>query len=369
MPPPAATATHLPARAYHGTQVDIAGGQISPARAESRPLGHAEARRTEVRARSFGDLIDLHPRLLRCFVAVAEELHFSRAADRLFLPQPWLSRTIRQLECQVGEPLFARSTRSVRLTPAGQRLLPSARAVLEALDTVGRLARTRRAELRVAHVPGHDTAMLVLDRLAGSHREFALEELAVDDDEQLAAVADGRIDVAVCRLSDPPPADVRSELLRLDPALVAFRGGGADPPDAIDLRRVRVAVATRGSDDGVEERLAVELERAIGRPLPRVRVATGTGTEIGALERAGERAFLTFESTLFPDARYVRVATVPVQPLIAWWLVWRRDDISPARQAFLDAARTVAHERLWKTATGLDGRPLIFGGAAWSQTA
>lgn len=342
---------------------------MSTAHAKPRLLGLPDGTRTDVPARSFGDLTDLHPRLLRCFVAVAEELHFSRAADRLFLPQPWLSRTIRQLEGQVGTSLFVRSTRSVRLTLAGQRLLPSARDVLDALDAVGRLASTRRAELRVPHVPGHDTAMLALDRLAGLQPEFEVEEIALDDREQLAAVADGRLDVAVCRLFDQPRHDLCCELLRLDPALVAFPRGRADPPDVINLRRVRVALAACTGPDGVEDHLALELETAIGHSLPRVAVAAGSGTEIGAFARAGEHAFMTFESTLFPDARYARVATVPVQPLVAWWLVWRSNNMSPTRQAFVDAARTVASERLWKSAALFDGKPLIIGGAAWSQTA
>ena len=136
--------------------------------AESPPVGRAD-----VRALPLGEPIDLHPRLLRCFVAVAEELHFSRAADRLFLPQPWLSRTIRQLEDQVGAPLFIRNTRSVRLTAVGHRLLPAARDVLDALDAVGRLASMRRAALRVPHVPGHDVAMLAIDRLARTHPGLA----------------------------------------------------------------------------------------------------------------------------------------------------------------------------------------------------
>lgn len=341
---------------------------MSAALAQPQRARQAVGACTGARARGFAELIDLHPRPLRCFVAVAEELHFSRAADRLFLPQPWLSRTIRQLEDQVGAPLFVRSTRWVRLTPAGQRLLPAARDVIDSLDAVRRLASARRGELRVPHVAGHDTAMLALDRLAGAHPEFTVEELAIDDREQLAAVADGRIDVAVCRLSDQPPKDLCCELLRFDPALVTFRRDRGDPPDVIDLRRVRVALAVSGRADEVEDHLALELERAIGRPVPRVRVAAGSGTEIGAFERAGEPAFVTFESTLFGDGRYARVATAPVQPLIAWWLVWRREAISPARQAFIEAAHAVADERLWKTTDAFDGKPLIIGGAAWSQT-
>jgi DNA-binding transcriptional LysR family regulator len=337
--------------------------------AETRLGGQAEPRRPEVRTRPLEELIDLHPRLLRCFVAVAEELHFSRAADRLFLPQPWLSRTIRQLEGQVGAPLFVRSTRSVRLTPVGQRLLPAARDVLEALDAVARLSSTRRAALRVPHVPGHDTAMLALDRLAGTRPEVTVQELAIDDDAQLAALADGRIDVAVCRLPSQPSQGLCYELVRLDPALVALHRGRGDPPAAVDLRCVRVALAASGSGDGVEDHLALELERTLGRPLPRVRVAAGSGTEIGAFERAGEQVFMTFESTLFSHERYARVAIAPVQPLIAWWLVWRRDNLLSARQAFVDAARTVARERLWKTTQAFHGTPLIIGGPGWTQTA
>lgn len=316
-----------------------------------------------------GDLIDIHPRRLRCFVAVAEELHFSRAADRLFLPQPWLSRTIRQLEREVGAPLFVRNTRCVHLTAAGHRLVPAAREVLDALDALGRLAGARRAELRVPHVPGHDTAMLALDRLASVRPEFVVDELTIDDSEQLAAVQDGRIDVAICRLPGQPRRDLCSEVLRLDPALVAFRPGRADPPEVVDLRRTRVALATIGAGDHVEDHLARELESATGRALPRVRVAAGSGTEIRAFERAGEQAFVTFESALFMDARYARVATAPVQPLIPWWVVWRRDNASPARQAFVDAARAVARERLWKMTTAFAGKPLMIGGAAWTRTA
>ena len=310
------------------------------------------------------DLSDLHPRLLRCFVAVAEELHFSRAADQLFIPQPWLSRTVRQLERQVGAALFVRSTRSVRLTPEGRRLLPPARDVLEALDAVGRLVGARHAELRIAHVPGHDTAMLVLDRFAAAGTDAAVEELSIDDSEQLAAVRDGRIDVAVCRLPDMPRprADLCCELLRLDPALVAIRRSEANHPESIDLRRTRVALATGRGRHTIEERLAFEFERSLGHPLPRVHVAPGSGTEIGAFERAGERAFLSFESALLPDRQYKRIAAAPVQPLVPWWLGWRRDNVSPNIRSFLEAARTVARERLWTTTDALGGEPLILGG-------
>ncbi len=74
------------------------------------------------------------PRLLRAFTAVAAELHFTRAAARLFVAQQALSRDIRRLEGELGTELFVRTTRQVSLTPDGERLLPYAQAVLTAYD-------------------------------------------------------------------------------------------------------------------------------------------------------------------------------------------------------------------------------------------
>src|ERR687884_192443 len=98
-------------------------------------------------------MVDLDTRLLRAFVAVAEELSFTRAAQRLFLAQQALSAQVRQLEARVGLKLFERTTRRVTLTDAGERLLPHARAVLEALGTateeLDALRRSERTTLRV----------------------------------------------------------------------------------------------------------------------------------------------------------------------------------------------------------------------------
>src|SRR5204862_6268900 len=79
-------------------------------------------------------MVDLDTRLLRAFVTVAEELNFTRAAERLLLAQQALSAQIRQLETRLGVRLFERTTRRVRLTAAGELLLPDARAVVQARD-------------------------------------------------------------------------------------------------------------------------------------------------------------------------------------------------------------------------------------------
>jgi DNA-binding transcriptional LysR family regulator len=103
----------------------------------------------------------LELRHLRYFLAVAEELNFSRAADRLHIAQPALSAQIRTLETQVGCALFHRTTRKVELTPAGEMLLADAREIVrradEAVAKLGAMARGHRGVLRigfVAHAAG-----------------------------------------------------------------------------------------------------------------------------------------------------------------------------------------------------------------------
>jgi len=138
---------------------------------------------------------------IRKFVVVAEELHFGRAAERLGMAQPPLSRAIQRLERRLGVTLLARSGRSVSLTEAGSVLLREGRATLDALDAASR--RTRRA----AGSPG-----LILVTKAGASSEllaklldaYAAEPGAVSVDVQLCGVAeqerllrDGRADVAL----------------------------------------------------------------------------------------------------------------------------------------------------------------------------
>ncbi|MGA5818619.1 LysR family transcriptional regulator [Kitasatospora sp. NPDC094028] len=162
---------------------------------------------------------DLHPRLLRGFVATAETLHFGRAAAGLHVAQQALSRDIRALEALLGDALFSRTTRSVELTPAGRRLLPQARRLLALHDEIlaGAAAAARPLLLDLnSDVDGPDlTADRVLERARAAWPEGEL--LARFHGGLAAAAAEllaHRLDASFGRFAGLP-AGVRDQLAQL----------------------------------------------------------------------------------------------------------------------------------------------------------
>ncbi|MCA1702076.1 MAG: LysR family transcriptional regulator [Actinobacteria bacterium] len=143
------------------------------------------------------------------FVAVAEELHFGRAAQRLHMTQPPLSRQIRRLEEDLGVQLFVRGRHGVHLTPAGRTFLEGARATLGQAETAARIAR-RVAEgqvgrLRVGHVDAASSELLP-GVLRAFHKRAPDVRLIVEENTSQAlaqAVEVGELDVAFVR---PPVA-------------------------------------------------------------------------------------------------------------------------------------------------------------------
>src|SRR5690349_20371165 len=125
-------------------------------------------------------MVDLDTRLLRAFVSVAEELNFTRAAERLFISQQALSSQIQQLESRLTVKLFERTTRRVGLTDAGEHLLPHAVATLEALDAGMRVIDAARSSRRATLRVGLSTTSMVaavgetMRRFAERHPEVEL---------------------------------------------------------------------------------------------------------------------------------------------------------------------------------------------------
>ncbi|WP_416961023.1 LysR family transcriptional regulator [Streptomyces sp. Agncl-13] len=140
-------------------------------------------------------------RQLRYFVAVAEELNFGRAADRLLIAGPSLSQQIKALERDLGVRLFDRDRRSVSLTPAGAALLPHTRALLERADDLrrraGRLAGSEAVRLGYVNwLPADLTS-----RTAGV-AQVHVDAWVAPSHTQAARVADGSLDLAVCWVRD-----------------------------------------------------------------------------------------------------------------------------------------------------------------------
>ncbi|HEY0793034.1 MAG TPA: LysR substrate-binding domain-containing protein, partial [Chthoniobacterales bacterium] len=140
-------------------------------------------------------------RHLRYFVAVAEELNFRRAAERLHLAQPSLGRQVRDLEEEIGARLFDRDRRRVTLTDAGRVLLAEARTLLAGADSAIRAARDAgRAQhntLRIGHI-GPLTGSFLASSLAALHDRFPrvpIDVVELSSDEQLAALLKGEIQV------------------------------------------------------------------------------------------------------------------------------------------------------------------------------
>ncbi|WP_406401975.1 LysR family transcriptional regulator [Streptomyces sp. NBC_00879] len=150
---------------------------------------------------------DLDPRLLRAFVAVADELHFTRAAARLYVAQQALSRDIRRLERELGAELFVRTTRQVTLTGDGERLLPYARGVLQAQDELLAAASGASRPLLV----DLNTEGMASGRVLARARELAPDcELMARFQSGLtgaaAEIVAGRLDVSFGRLAGLEPS-------------------------------------------------------------------------------------------------------------------------------------------------------------------
>jgi DNA-binding transcriptional LysR family regulator len=174
---------------------------------------------------------DLSLTELRAFVLLAEHLHFGRAADRLHLSQPALSKQIQRLEGKIGGALFLRGYRDVQLTPAGQVLLDRARPVLResatALEAARRAARGQLGVLRIGFGVATILELLpdLLLRFRAAYPDVELRMRDMSTPEQLAALGRRELDVAFVRLP-VANADVETQPI-LHERLVAALGPGS----------------------------------------------------------------------------------------------------------------------------------------------
>ncbi|MGQ4388335.1 LysR substrate-binding domain-containing protein [Streptomyces sp. SAS_270] len=210
-------------------------------------------------------------RQLSYFVTVAEELHFGRAAERLHIVQSAVSQQIRRLERELGAELFDRSPRHVRLTGAGERLLPEARTVLAAAERA-RTAVAPRQGLRIGTSAGlgeHlDRVLVALSKLAP---DVPVELVSVPTGERLARVADGRLDAAFVRAPEPAPG-VRIVPLWPDPLVAAVPAGhplaGQEELALGDLAALPLSITARRNNPALVDLVVGACHDAGFEPVP-----------------------------------------------------------------------------------------------------
>lgn len=263
----------------------------------------------------------METRELRYFVAVAEELHFGRAAQRLGIAQPPLSRAIQQLERRLGVGLLERAGRMVSLTEAGSVLLVEGRAALDAVDAAER--RARRAALAAVGQPG-----LVLVAKAGASSEL-LSKLLDAYAAEPGAVA---VDVLLCGVAE------QERLLRDGRADVALLHRPFDSTAGFDTEELltegQVAVLPAGHHLAGRAHLRMaELTELAGLPMPRWPSLDGTypdgpGPEVRDHAQLIQLIELGRAMAVLPESSQAKMhgdlATVPVldaqkvTTVIAW---------------------------------------------------
>lgn len=282
---------------------------------------------------------------LRAFLAVAEELHFGRAAERLHLAQPPLSRTIKQLERQLGSLLFIRNTRSVKLTASGQALIEPARAVLEALrraeDAVKSADGGEIGLVRIAFA-GVSTHRLVarLARTVRSQHPGIELELSSQNFAQPAMkkLVSGATDIALGRW-DIIPEDVESKVVMPDELVVALADTHA-LADSHQLAIGRLAgesfVSLPPHEGSVLPDRLRRLAHAHGFVANVVQIAPDTQTAL-ALVAAEVGCHLTLASVAHnvTDPHVVFVPLADATADVGMRAAWRRGDTNPALRVVL----------------------------------
>ena len=297
---------------------------------------------------------EISPRLLRAFLAVAEELHFTRAAARLYVAQQALSRDIRSLERELGTALFVRSTRHVALTSEGERLLPHARQVLAAHDQLAAAFAPAARPLLVDVAAPVSTGQLMLDaaREAAPGVEFVARYhsgLAGAAAEILA----GRLDASFGRAAGLPSetlAGLEHRLVRYERVAVLLPTGHplADLP-VVPMGALRGSVLYAGAgNEETTEWTSYARSLFTGRgvemapPFPKIE----GDVEFARVVRKRGWSVLASEVFVGVEDMVLRPLADPV-PLSPVALVWRKGLRHAGLDALHDAGRRLGASSGW----------------------
>jgi DNA-binding transcriptional LysR family regulator len=299
--------------------------------------------------------VDLDLRLVRYFVVVADELHFGRAAAKLHVSQPALSKQIRKLEDQLGLRLLVRDSRHVALTVRGQAFLLDARELLKLAEKMQQQPDGSR--VRIAHIFELATSREVADAYSRARPDVTIVEQAMDSVTQLDALLENRLDVAILRvtpqmLNDHPKGWAHT-LLRLEPMRLVGRAG--DPPRPMaSLFERPIEVFGDPPDSGLNKAYShflTALERSMGLSMRWLGIPGAFSHCLAVIERATEPAFLLeFDSYAVRYAARGLPVSNPqeISPHYPWSIAWRDGQLSQATADFLEAAQDTGTARSWR---------------------
>jgi DNA-binding transcriptional LysR family regulator len=292
-------------------------------------------------------VIDLSVRHLQAFVAVADELHFGRAAERLGIAQSALSQRIRRLEDAVNAQLLVRTSRRVALTPAGEVLRDGARRVLADLErVVGATHGASAGEIGTIAIGAQGAALnhlvpAVVAALAERAPGVRVELSQLTSEEQAVAIAAGAVDVGFIREADPRPG-LTLEPVHEEPvcAVVPSSHPRAREPELSlgDLAHEPFVLWRRAGAPGFFDDLTTACRRAGFTPHIAYEIR-GIQARLG-LVAAGLGVSLeaaSYASTSHSGVRFVPLAGDPVKARIQ--LAWNPQRFDPKRDLVLDVAR------------------------------
>jgi DNA-binding transcriptional LysR family regulator len=301
--------------------------------------------------------IDLEPRLIRYFLAVAEELHFGRAAARLHISQPSLSNQIQKLERTLGTQLFVRTSRGISLTTAGQVLLDEARPVLAAMERAAenvRLAGTGvAATVRLGYPPpaGFETLGTLLAAVATDNPNMTVVPSELFSAEIPGRVLASELDIGLA-LHPQQLRGVESEALRVESVAAVLserhplaRGSSIQVADlaeqALLLFPRELAPAYYDSIVGACERAGFQ---------PRVTELRNPAASLARLLSVPEVGLIpssfAFHLAAAQDGIAARKIVDPQIPA-EWSILWSSRARSGAVARFLESARRCATDSGW----------------------
>ncbi|MCU1645775.1 MAG: Bacterial regulatory helix-turn-helix protein lysR family protein [Nocardia sp.] len=291
-------------------------------------------------------------RQLHHFIAVAEAGTFTGAAQRVHVAQSGVSAHIKALERELGQPLFERGPRAVKLTAAGAALLPHARAAMDALaagrESIDALTGLLRGHVAVGSVSAFSPHSIDLPEvLASFHRKHPGVDISLTEDTAAALVrrlSDGALDVAFTSLTDGTVAGLQTRELHSERVVAVFLPGdpfARHPELPLNFLSERPLIALpEGSG------LRCQLDQTLAHAGVRAHIAFEAGSPdiLVRMVEKGLGVALVPQSALAHNDRVIGVP-VPELPLGRLGIIWREGSASRAARAFVTHTAALASNR------------------------